>query len=123
MWGGDPAVRDPGGIMMTASHHFFRECLALSKPYFLSDERVGAWTRLLGIVGLNLFQVYLLVWLNGWRGVFFDALQNYDLQVCMHQLLLFFRLGLDLYLCVAPESVLASIVADTLAALADLALS
>jgi hypothetical protein len=45
--------------MMTASDHFFRECWALSKPSFRSDERVGAWARLLGIIGLNLFHVYM----------------------------------------------------------------
>jgi putative ATP-binding cassette transporter len=86
--------------MMTASHHFFRECWALSKPYFQSNERVGAWARLLGIVGFNLFQVYLLVWLNDWRGVFFDALQNYDIRVCMHQLFIFSGWA-AIYICVA----------------------
>jgi putative ATP-binding cassette transporter len=71
--------------MMTAGRHFFREAWALSSPYFRSEERRSACSRLAGIVALNLFQVYLLVWLNDWRGIFFNALQNYDADVCIRQ--------------------------------------
>jgi putative ATP-binding cassette transporter len=71
--------------MMTAGRHFFREAWALSSPYFQSEERWSARSRLAGIIALNLFQVYLLVLLNDWRGVFYNALQNYDAGVCIHQ--------------------------------------
>jgi len=69
---------------------FFRDAWELTKPYWLlSDERWGARFLLAGIIGLNLFQVYLQVWLNEWRGLFFNALQEYDEPVFVRQLIRF----------------------------------
>ena len=49
---------------------------ALSKPYFASDEKWKARGLLAAIVALNLGGVYLLVALNEWNRLFYDALQN-----------------------------------------------
>ena len=47
---------------------------ALSAPYFRSEDKWKARGLLLGIVLLNLGAVYMLVQLNEWNRVFYDAL-------------------------------------------------
>ena len=59
---------------------------ALSKPYFLSEEKFKARLLLAAIVLLNLASVYMLVQLNDWNRVFYDALQNKDQAVFWQQL-------------------------------------
>ncbi|HEY4345386.1 MAG TPA: ABC transporter ATP-binding protein/permease [Parvibaculum sp.] len=72
--------------MPRIERRFFRDAWDLTKPYWTSQERWTALGLLAGIVALNLFQVYLSVWLNEWRGIFFDALQDYNKPVFIHQL-------------------------------------
>jgi putative ATP-binding cassette transporter len=62
---------------------------ALSWPYFRSEERWSARLLLLICVGLNLGMVYVLVQLNDWNRVFYDALQNRDEVVFWEQLKVF----------------------------------
>lgn len=59
---------------------------ALSKPYFASDEKWKARGLLAAIVALNLGGVYLLVALNEWNRLFYDALQNKNQTVFWEQL-------------------------------------
>ena len=75
--------------MFSSDSRFFRDAWELTKPYWTSEERWRALGFLLGIVALNIFQVYLLLWLNDWRGLFFNALQDYNQPVFFHQLLRF----------------------------------
>nr|WP_315239025.1 ABC transporter ATP-binding protein/permease [uncultured Albidiferax sp.] len=58
----------------------------LSIPYFQSEEKWKARALLASIVALNLLGVYLLVLLNAWNQVFYDALQNKDAAVFWQQL-------------------------------------
>ena len=58
----------------------------LSIPYFQSEEKWKARALLASIVALNLLGVYLLVLLNNWNQVFYDALQNKDAAVFWQQL-------------------------------------
>ena len=58
----------------------------LSIPYFQSGEKWKARALLASIVALNLLGVYLLVLLNNWNQVFYDALQNKDAAVFWQQL-------------------------------------
>ena len=58
----------------------------LSLPYFQSDEKWKARALLAAIVVLNLAAVYMLVLLNEWNRVFYDALQNKDQTVFWQQL-------------------------------------
>ena len=58
----------------------------LSIPYFQSEEKWKARVLLASIVALNLLGVYLLVLLNEWNQVFYDALQNKDSAVFWQQL-------------------------------------
>ncbi len=59
---------------------------ALSIPYFKSEEKWKARALLAAIVALNLLGVYLLVLLNQWNQVFYDALQNKNEPVFWQQL-------------------------------------
>ena len=68
----------------------FSACLkrvwALSAPYFKSDEKWKARGLLAAIVLLNLASVYMLVLLNDWNRVFYDALEKRDQAVFWTQL-------------------------------------
>ena len=65
----------------------------LSLPYFRSDERWSARFLLLACVALNLGLVYVLVLLNEWNRVFYDALQNRDEVVFWEQIKVFCMLA------------------------------
>ena len=66
--------------------HFSRRVAALSAPYFRSEDKWKARGLLAAIVALNLGAVYMLVLLNEWNRVFYDALQNKDAAVFWTQL-------------------------------------
>ncbi|KAB7740826.1 ATP-binding cassette domain-containing protein [Parvibaculum sedimenti] len=68
---------------------FFRDAWELTRPYWTSEERRRAWLLSIGIVVLNLFQVYLTVWLNQWYGTFYNALQDYDRALFFRELWMF----------------------------------
>ncbi|MDP3325967.1 MAG: SbmA/BacA-like family transporter, partial [Hydrogenophaga sp.] len=59
---------------------------ALAMPYFNSDQKWKARVLLTAIVVLNLAAVYMLVLLNEWNRVFYDALQNKDQVVFWREL-------------------------------------
>jgi len=65
----------------------------LSLPYFRSQERWRARFLLVSCIGLNLAMVYVLVLLNDWNRVFYDALQNRDAAVFWEQLKMFAMLA------------------------------
>src|SRR4051794_34896579 len=70
-----------------------RKIWALTTPYFRSEDKWRARGLLAGIVILNLAAVYMLVQLNEWNRVFYDALQNKDQAVFWQQLLRFVYLA------------------------------
>ncbi|WP_038208529.1 ABC transporter ATP-binding protein/permease [Xenophilus azovorans] len=59
---------------------------ALTAPYFRSEEKWQARGLLAAIVLLNLGAVYMLVQINEWYRVFYDALQNRDQVVFWQQI-------------------------------------
>ena len=65
---------------------FLKRVWTLSAPYFRSDEKWRARGLLAAIVLLNLAAVYMLVLLNDWNRLFYDALQNKDQPVFWTQL-------------------------------------
>ncbi len=69
-----------------AFRQFASRVWALSAPYFRSDDKWKARGLLAAIVVLNLAAVYMLVLLNDWNRVFYDALQNKDQPVFWQQL-------------------------------------
>ena len=71
---------------LAAFRQFARRTWALAVPYFKSEEKWKARGLLAAIVVLNLAAVYMLVLLNEWNRVFYDALQNKDAAVFWTQL-------------------------------------
>ncbi len=58
----------------------------LAAPYFRSEQKWKARALLTGIVLLNLAAVFMLVQLNDWNRVFYDALEKRDQTVFWQQL-------------------------------------
>lgn len=71
---------------LAAFRQFARRTWALAVPYFKSEDKWKARGLLAAIVVLNLAAVYMLVLLNEWNRVFYDALQNKDAAVFWTQL-------------------------------------
>jgi putative ATP-binding cassette transporter len=65
---------------------FCGKAWALTAPYFRSEEKWKARGLLLAIIALNLGAVYMLVLLNDWNRVFYDALQDKNQPVFWQQL-------------------------------------
>ena len=81
------ATSDSTGIgKLKAFKQFSARVWALSAPYFKSEDKWKARGLLGAIVALNLAAVYMLVLLNEWNRVFYDALQNKDAAVFWTQL-------------------------------------
>ncbi len=66
---------------------------ALSLPYFQSEEKWRARLLLGACISLNLGMVYMMVLLNDWNRVFYDALQNRNAEVFWKQLGVFAMLA------------------------------
>jgi putative ATP-binding cassette transporter len=73
-------------LKLSAFRLFARRAGALAAPYFKSEDKWKARGLLAAIVLLNLGAVYMLVLLNEWNRVFYDALQNRDAAVFWTQL-------------------------------------
>jgi putative ATP-binding cassette transporter len=72
----------------------------LTAPYFRSEQKWKARGLLVAIVVLNLAAVYMLVQINEWYRVFYDALQNKDQAVFWQQIVRFCWLAL-IYIVIA----------------------
>jgi vitamin B12/bleomycin/antimicrobial peptide transport system ATP-binding/permease protein len=66
-----------------------RKVWALTTPFFASEQKWKARVMLAAIVLLNLAAVYMLVLLNDWNRLFYDALEKRDQPVFWAQLLRF----------------------------------
>ncbi len=69
-----------------AFQDFCRKTWALTRPYFQSEDKWKARGLLLAIVLLNLGAVYMLVLINDWNRLFYDALQDKNQPVFWEQL-------------------------------------
>ncbi|WP_099063797.1 ABC transporter ATP-binding protein/permease [Serratia sp. BW106] len=66
----------------------------LIKPFWVSEEKLRAWSMLIAIIALSLGLVYISVLINQWNQVFYDALQNKNYPVFKAQLWRFTYLAL-----------------------------
>src|SRR5436853_542655 len=85
---------------MARLHRLLRDAWALAVPYWRSEDRWAARALLLVVVVLNLGIVYLNVLLNQWNNAFYNALQDKNYAVFLHQLVRFSWLA-ALYIIVA----------------------
>ncbi len=58
----------------------------ISSSYWRSEEKQYALLLLLVIAGLSITNVYIQVWLNQWRNVFFNTLQDRDMAAFLDSL-------------------------------------
>ncbi len=68
---------------------FLRNVWLLTKSYWQSEERVKAFALLAVIIALTLAVVYVIVLINDWFNVFYEALQNYDTEKIFDELIHF----------------------------------
>ncbi len=61
----------------------------MTRPFWFSEDRWAAWGLLLAVIALNLGIVYINVLLNKWNNTFYDALQDKNYTVFLHQLIRF----------------------------------
>jgi putative ATP-binding cassette transporter len=74
---------------MAARKSFLRDVWRLIKPYWSSEERLSAWILLISVVGLTLGMVYMSVQFNEWYNVFYNAIQEKNVDVFWTQILKF----------------------------------
>ena len=70
----------------TSIRHTASSAWALTRPYFVSEQRWVACGLLAAVVALNLAFVYLAVLFNQWNQVFYDSLQEKNSAVFWAQL-------------------------------------
>jgi vitamin B12/bleomycin/antimicrobial peptide transport system ATP-binding/permease protein len=74
---------------LAAVNETTRKVWALTMPFFASEQKWKARAMLAAIVLLNLAAVYMLVLINDWNRLFYDALEKRDEPVFWAQLLRF----------------------------------
>jgi hypothetical protein len=72
---------------MTGLRRLLRDAWAIARPYWFSEDRWAARGLLLVVVALTLGIVYINVLLNQWNNTFYNALQDKDYAVFVHQLI------------------------------------
>jgi vitamin B12/bleomycin/antimicrobial peptide transport system ATP-binding/permease protein len=76
-------------LSVTGLRDVLRDAWAITYPYWQSEDRWAAWGLLITVLLLNLGTVYINVLLNKWNNTFYDALQDKDWLVFVHQLIRF----------------------------------
>lgn len=79
--------RPPTTALTLTAHTFLGNLWKLTRPYWVSEERWSARGLLAATIALSLGMVYLLVRINQWYQLFFDALQNKNFDEFTWQLL------------------------------------
>ena len=78
----------------------------MTHPFWFSEDRWAARGLLLAVIALNLGIVYINVLLNKWNNTFYDALQDKDYTVFLHQLIRFSWLAGLFVACAVYQSYL-----------------
>jgi len=87
---------------MLARRNITRAAWRLAKCYWTSEEKWSAWALLIGVIGLNLGNVYISVRINEWNRSFYNALQAFDRGELFRQLgffciLVLFAISMSVY--------------------------
>ena len=87
---------------MLARRNIARAAWRLAKCYWTSEEKWSAWALLIGVIGLNLGNVYISVRINEWNRSFYNALQAFDRGELFRQLgffciLVLFAISMSVY--------------------------
>jgi vitamin B12/bleomycin/antimicrobial peptide transport system ATP-binding/permease protein len=71
---------------MAERSRLFRDAWSIARPYWFSEQRWNGRALLFVVVALNLALVYINVRINRWNNTFYNALQDKDYTVFVHQL-------------------------------------
>ena len=87
---------------MRVRRNITRTAWRLAQCYWTSEEKWSAWALLVGVIALNLGNVYVSVRINEWNRSFYNALQAFDREGLFHQLgnfgiLVFFAISMSVY--------------------------
>src|SRR6202047_1287842 len=87
---------------MRVRRNITRSAWRLAKCYWTSEEKWSAWALLIGVIGLNLGNVYISVRINEWNRSFYNALQAFDRGELFRQIggfciLVFFAISMSVY--------------------------
>ena len=88
--------------MHNTRRNISRVAWRLARCYWTSEEKWSAWALLIGVIGLNLGNVYISVRINEWNRSFYNALQAFDSEGLCRQLvtfciLVFFAISMSVY--------------------------
>ena len=88
--------------MHKARRNITRVAWRLAKCYWTSEEKWSAWALLVGVIVLNLGNVYISVRINEWNRSFYNALQTFDSGELFRQLvdfciLVVFAISMSVY--------------------------
>jgi vitamin B12/bleomycin/antimicrobial peptide transport system ATP-binding/permease protein len=77
----------------TAGRRDLADAWRLTKPYFVSEEKVAAWLLLVAVIALNLGNVYIHVRINQWSAAEYNALGAYNYDEFIYQFWVFLILA------------------------------
>ncbi len=88
--------------MDNSRRNISRTAWRLARCYWTSEEKWSAWALLIGVIGLNLGNVYISVRINEWNRSFYNALQAFDSGELFRQLgnfciLVIFAISMSVY--------------------------
>src|SRR3984957_16758221 len=88
--------------MRNTRRNITRTAWRLAQCYWTSEEKWSAWGLLVGVIALNLGNVYVSVRINEWNRSFYNALQAFDREGLFQQLgnfgiLVFFAISMSVY--------------------------
>jgi putative ATP-binding cassette transporter len=76
-------------LAITDLRQVLRDAWSMTHPFWFSEDRWAARGLLFAVIVLNLAIVYINVLLNKWNNTFYDALQDKNYTVFLHQLIRF----------------------------------
>lgn len=79
--------------MMEKIKEFFKKFALVALPYWRTKASWYDWLRLAVIIVLTIFNVYLNIQFNEWKNAFYTALQNYNYDQVMQEMLRFIKLA------------------------------
>lgn len=79
--------------MMEKIKEFFKKFALVVLPYWRTKASWYDWLRLAVIIVLTIFNVYLNIQFNEWKNAFYTALQNYNYDQVMQEMLRFIKLA------------------------------
>jgi putative ATP-binding cassette transporter len=98
----------PASVVSVFNREFLSALWRLTRPYWFSEDRWAARGLLALVIALNLGDVGTSVWYNSWNADFFNAIQDKNLGLFWHEMLIFavlaaISIAIDVYRYYVPQ--------------------